>query len=54
MALLKLAFFADRYHLRNYARPISGDIYYAMKLGPVPSALKDIIDVQTFTEKISK
>jgi uncharacterized phage-associated protein len=48
MALLKLAFFADRYHLRNYARPISGDIYYAMKLGPVPSALKDIIDVQTF------
>jgi hypothetical protein len=48
MALLKLAFFADRYHIRNYARPISGDNYYAMKLGPVPSALKDIIEVQTF------
>ncbi|MDQ7815981.1 MAG: Panacea domain-containing protein [Melioribacteraceae bacterium] len=48
MALLKLAFFADRYHIRNYARPVSGDVYYAMKLGPVPSALKDIIDIQTF------
>ena len=46
MALLKLAFFADRYHLRNYARPVVGDIYYAMKLGPVPSNLKDIIELQ--------
>jgi len=55
MSLLKLAFFADRYHIRNYARPISGDIYYAMKLGPVPSNLKDIIDVQDFfSENISK
>jgi len=48
MSLLKLAFFADRYHIRNFARPVSGDIYYAMKFGPVPSNLKDIIDVQDF------
>jgi uncharacterized phage-associated protein len=43
MALLKLAFFADRYHLRTYARPVSGDEYFALKLGPVPSRMKDII-----------
>ena len=55
MSLLKLAFFADRYHIRNYGRPVSGDIYYAMKLGPVPSKLKDIIDVQGFySENIIK
>lgn len=48
MSLLKLAFFADRYHLRTYARPVSFDFYYAMKLGPVPSNLKDIIDIQDF------
>jgi uncharacterized phage-associated protein len=50
MALLKLAFFADRYHIRHYARPVSGDVYYAMKLGPVPSNLKDIIDVQDYNQ----
>jgi uncharacterized phage-associated protein len=45
-ALLKLAFFADRYHIRNYARPIVGDTYYAMKHGPVPSYMKDSIESQ--------
>ncbi len=48
MALLKLAFFADRYHVRKYARPVSSDEYYALKLGPVPSNLKDIIDTEQF------
>ena len=45
-ALLKLAFFADRYHIRNYARPIVGDDYFAMKHGPVPSFMKDSIESQ--------
>jgi len=55
MSLLKLAFFADRYHIRNFARHVSGDIYYAMKLGPVLYNLKDIIDVQDFySENITK
>lgn len=48
MALLKLAFFADRYHVRNYARPVSCDIYYALKLGALPSNLSNIIDVEDF------
>lgn len=48
MALLKLAFLADRYHVRSYARPVSMDEYYALKLGPIPSNLKDIIETEKF------
>lgn len=48
MGLLKLAFFADRYHVRSFARPVSMDEYYALKLGPVPSNLKDIIETERF------
>lgn len=51
MALLKLAFFADRYHIRNYARPVSLDEYFAMKLGPVPSNLLNTIILQEFLGK---
>ena len=43
MSLLKLAFFADRFHIRKHARPISMDKYYAFKFGPAGSQLKDII-----------
>ena len=39
MALLKLAYFGDRKHLREYARPISFDFYKGMKLGAVPQSL---------------
>jgi uncharacterized phage-associated protein len=48
MALLKLAFFADRYHVRHYARPVSSDEYYALKLGPIPSNLRDIISTERY------
>ncbi len=43
MALLKLAFFADRYHVRNHARPISMDEYFAFPYGPGGSMLKDML-----------
>lgn len=43
MALLKLAFFADRYHVRNHARPVSMDDYYAFTYGPAGSMLKNIL-----------
>jgi uncharacterized phage-associated protein len=42
MKALKLLYFADRFHLRKYGRPIFNDKYIAMKLGPVGSAIKDI------------
>lgn len=41
---LKLVFLVDRYHLRKYARPVTGDEYWAMDLGPVPSMAKTICD----------
>ena len=46
LELLKLVYMADRYHLRKYGRLISGDTYYAMQLGPVPSVAKMICDAR--------
>lgn len=50
LTAIKLIFFADRYHLRKYCRLITNDEYYAMKLGPVASAVKDLIsdDIEDF------
>lgn len=42
---LKLIFFADRFHLRKYGRPMTGDEYYAMQKGPVPSGTKDLAEM---------
>jgi uncharacterized phage-associated protein len=41
---LKLLFFADRYHLRKYGRPLSECEYYAMTHGPVASEAKHIAE----------
>jgi uncharacterized phage-associated protein len=45
MKAIKLIYLADRYHLRKYGRPIVGDIYWAMKLGPVGSNTLNIADL---------
>jgi uncharacterized phage-associated protein len=37
----KLLFLADKYHLLRNGRPIIGDRYYCMNLGPVPSESLD-------------
>lgn len=39
----KLLYFADRIHLARYGRLICGDSYTAMKHGPVPSGVYDIL-----------
>jgi uncharacterized phage-associated protein len=46
MKAIKLIYFADRYHLRKYGRPVIGDIYWAMKFGPVASTVLDIAGLQ--------
>lgn len=42
----KVLFFADRYHLNKYGRPVLGSNYCAMKYGPVPSEIYDMIKDQ--------
>ncbi len=41
--VLKLMYFADKYHLGHYGSLISDDSYVAMKSGPVPSLPYDIL-----------
>lgn len=41
--IAKLLYFADRMHLERYGRFICGDRYVAMKHGPVPSGVYDMI-----------
>ena len=41
---LKLVFFADRYHLRKFGRPVSECAYFAMSHGPVASEAKQIAE----------
>ena len=48
MKALKLVYFADRYHLRTYGRPITNDRYIAMKYGPVASSCKDLAEMSEF------
>jgi len=45
---LKLLFFADRYHLRKYGRPVSECAYFAMKDGPVASEAKQVAEDSDF------
>ena len=40
----KLLWIADRYHLRQYGRMVTGATYHAMPHGPVPSDAKNIIE----------
>ncbi|PZO63204.1 MAG: hypothetical protein DI498_13760 [Paracoccus denitrificans] len=39
----KIFFFADREHLLDWGRPISGDRYVAMNHGPVPSEIYNLV-----------
>lgn len=41
---IKLLYFLDKYHLVKYGRPVLGDNYILMGLGPVPSMTLDIIN----------
>lgn len=41
--IVKAIFLADRAHLNKFGRPITYDEYVAMKFGPVPSAVYDLL-----------
>ena len=42
--LMKLMFFADKYHLQKYMRPIFADTYIKLPFGPVPALTLGTID----------
>jgi uncharacterized phage-associated protein len=42
--ICKLVFLADKHHLVRFGRPITGDRICAMKDGPVPSAILDMLN----------
>ena len=46
--IVKTIFLADRAHLNKYGRPITYDDYVAMKFGPVPSAVYDLLKENKF------
>ncbi len=48
MKLIKLVFFADRYHLRHWGSLFTFDKYIAIKLGPSGSSTKDIYTFYDF------
>lgn len=54
MKALKLLYFADRFHIRKYGRPITNDEYFAMKNGPVPSGAKDLVEGSDFRPDAEK
>ena len=40
----KLLFLADKFHVVRFARPVTGDVYYALPYGPVPSRILDRLE----------
>ena len=51
MKAIKLIWLSDRLHLRKYGRTITGDTYFALKLGPVPSNTRDILEISPFSSE---
>lgn len=43
--IFKIIYFADRQHLADWGRPITGDTYIAMEAGPVPSRMYDMLKI---------
>jgi uncharacterized phage-associated protein len=41
--LAKIFYFAEKWHLSRYGRPIIADTYVAMPQGPVPSTIRDLV-----------
>lgn len=46
MKAYKLLWLADRYHLRQFGRTITGDVFFALPHGVVPSDAKNVVEHQ--------
>ncbi len=54
MKALKLIWLSDRLHLRRFGRTILNDTYFALKLGPIPSNTKDLLDNSDYLSENEK
>lgn len=54
MKAYKLLWLADRYHVRHHGRTVSGDTYYALPHGIVPSNAKYFIENKPAKLKLSR
>ncbi len=50
MKAIKLIWLADRLHLRKFGRTITGDEYFALPNGPVPSGTRDVLESSDFLD----
>lgn len=46
--IFKLLFYSDFSHVRELGRPIIGDVYYHLPIGPVPTMAKDLLDIISY------
>jgi uncharacterized phage-associated protein len=42
--LMKLFYFLDFNHVKNYGSPVTYDTYYKLEHGPIPTVIKNIVD----------
>jgi uncharacterized phage-associated protein len=42
--LMKLFYFLDFMHVKKYGAPVTFDTYYNLEHGPIPSAIKSLVD----------
>lgn len=53
--ILKTLFYADKLHLQQYGRPVTGDVYIKMANGPVASLAYDMLKCSDFLpEEVAK
>lgn len=50
MKAIKLIWLSDRYNIRKSGRTITGDVYFALKFGPVASCTRDILENNSLSD----
>jgi uncharacterized phage-associated protein len=50
----KLLFFTDKHHLVRYGTPVTGDRYYCLKFGPLPSSADNYMDEAELAAKFGE
>lgn len=53
LKVCKLLYYVDKHHLIRHGRPVTGDIYYRLDKGPIPSASLNIMDEVISTDEVS-